>query len=289
MRTRRLGRIQLFATAGLAIAVVCMGQAPVAGQAPSGQFPRTADGKPDLNGFWQTLNTANWNLESQGGGPAPKEGLMLGAVAATPPGLGVVEGGKIPYQPWALAKRDENRKNWASLDTEVKCYLPGVPRVTYLPYPFQIVQYKDRLLIVYQYSYARRQIFMANHEEPPLDQWLGWSNGRWEGDTLVVDVTGFIEPPEVRPGAPVIGNWLDRSGNFYGPTLHVVERYTPIDATHLMYEATLEDPKVYTRPWKISMPLYKRLESNMQIIEFKCAEYVEEMNWGHLRKQPEVK
>src|SRR5262249_14616039 len=102
---------------------------PGAAQTPAAQIPRTSDGKPDLNGFWQALNTADWNLESQGGGPAPKEGLMLGAVSAIPPGLGVVEGGKIPYQPWALAKRDENRKNWPALDPEVQCLLPGVPRV----------------------------------------------------------------------------------------------------------------------------------------------------------------
>ena len=273
-------------TAATSALVLLFSVARITAQAPAVQIPRTLDGKPDLNGFWQTINTADWNLEAQGGGPAPKEGLMLGAVSATPPGLSVVEGGKIPYQPWALAKRDENRKNWPSLDPEVKCYLPGVPRVTYLPYPFQILQYKDKILFVYQYSYARREIHMTKHEEAPIDQWLGWSNGRWEGDTLVIDVTSLIEPPTLRPDSPLIGNWLDRMGNFYSEKLHVVERYTPIDATHLMYEVTLEDPSVYTRPWKISMPLYRRLEKNMQIMEFKCAEYVEEMNWGHLRKQP---
>ena len=257
----------------------------IAAQTPTNQIPRAPDGKPDLNGFWQVLNTADWDLESQGGGPAPKEGLMLGAVTAIPPGLGVVEGGKIPYQPWALAKRNENRKNWPSLDPEVKCLLPGVPRVTYLPYPFQILQYKDTILIVYQYGYARREIYMKKREIL-IDQVMGWSHGHWEGDTLVVDVTDFSAPPELREDRPPIGNWLDRMGNFYSESLHVVERYTPIDATHLMYEATLEDPKVYTRPWKISMPLYRRLEKNMQILEFKCAEYVEEMKWGDLRKQP---
>jgi hypothetical protein len=256
----------------------------VTAQTPTGQIPRAPDGHPDLNGFWQVLNTADWDLESQGGGAAPKEGLMLGAVTAIPPGLGVVEGGKIPYQPWALAKRNENRKNWPALDTEVQCLLPGVPRVTYLPYPFQIIQYKDRIMIIYQYSYARREIYMKKREAP-IDQVLGWSNGHWEGDTLVVDVTDFSAAPDLEPGRPVRGNWLDRMGNFYSESLHVVERYTPIDATHLMYEATLDDPKVYTRPWKISMPLYRRLEKNMQILEFKCAEYVEEMKWGDLRKK----
>ena len=259
----------------------------IAAQTPANQIPRTPDGKPDLNGFWQVLNTADWDLESQGGGPAPREGLMLGAVSAIPPGLGVVEGGKIPYQPWALAKRNENRKNWPSLDPEVKCLLPGVPRVTYLPYPFQILQYKDTILIVYQYGYARREIYMKKREIL-IDQVMGWSHGHWEGDTLVVDVTDFSAPPELREDRPPIGNWLDRMGNFYSESLHVVERYTPIDATHLMYEATLDDPKVYTRPWKISMPLYRRLEKDMQILEFKCAEYVEEMKWGDLRKKADT-
>ena len=121
---------------------------------------------------------------------------MLGALTAIPPGLGVVEGGKIPYQPWALAKRNENRKNWPSLDPEVKCFLPGVPRVTYLPYPFQILQYKDRIMMIYQYSYARREIYMKKREAL-IDQIMGWSNGHWEGDTLVVDVTDISGAPDL--------------------------------------------------------------------------------------------
>jgi hypothetical protein len=140
------------------------------------------------------------------------------------------------------------------------------------------------MMMIYQYSYARREVYMKKREAP-IDQVLGWSNGHWEGDTLVIDVTDISAAPDLEPGRPVRGNWLDRMGNFYSESLHVVERFTPIDATHLMYEATLDDPKVYTRPWKISMPLYRRLEKNMQILEFKCAEYVEEMKWGDLRKK----
>jgi hypothetical protein len=244
------------------------------------------DGTPDLNGIWQVINTANWDLEAQGGSAAPKEGIQLGAVGAIPPGLGVVEGGRIPYQPWALAKRDENRKNWVSLDPEVRCYLPGIPRATYLPYPFQIFQSSDRIVFAYQYSYARRIVNMGKPIEAPVDTWMGWPNGRWDGNSLVIDNTAFIEPPTLRPGEPPIGGWLDRTGNFHSPALHVVERYTPVDATHLMYEATLEDPMVYTRPWKITMPLYRRLEKDIQILEFKCPEYVEELYWGKYRKQP---
>jgi len=244
------------------------------------------DGKPDLNGIWQVLNTADWDLEGQGGGPAPREGFQLGAVGAIPPGLGVVDGGRIPYQAWALAKREENRKNWVSLDPEVRCYLPGIPRATYLPYPFQIVQSQDRTVFAYQYSYARRIINMGKAVEAPIESWMGWPNGHWEGDTLVIDNTAFIDPPALREGETPIGSWLDRTGNFHSAALHVVERYTLTDATHITYEATLDDPSVYTRPWKISMPLYRRVEKDAQILEFKCPEYVEELYWGKYRKQP---
>lgn len=268
-------------------AAILLSAAPARSQTPAAQnqFPRMRDGKPDLNGIWQALNTADWDLEAQGGGPAPKEGFGLGAVGAIPPGLSVVEGGRIPYKPEALAKREENRKNWVGLDPEVRCYLPGIPRATYLPYPFQIFQSADRMVFAYQYSYARRIINMGKPIEAPVDSWMGWPNGHWEGNTLVIDNTAFIEAPTLRPGEPPIGSWLDRTGNFHTSALHVVERYTPLDATHLTYEATLEDPNVYTRPWKISMPLYRRMEKNAQILEFKCPEYVEELYWGKYRKQ----
>ena len=287
LHPRNRSMLRIVATA-VTTAVLLFSAPAITAQTPAGEIPRLPDGTPDLNGFWQTLNTAYWNLETQAGGPAPPEGLMLGAIAAIPPGLGVVQGGEIPYQAWAREKRNDNRENWTELDTELNCFLPGVPRVTYLPHPFQILQYKDRVLIIYQYSYARRDIRMTEPtEEFPIEQWLGWSYGRWEGDTLVVDVSGFLPASDLRPNEPPLGNWLDRSGNFYSEGLHVVERYTPIDATHIMYEATIEDPNVFTRPWTISMPLYRRLEPNMRILEFKCAEYIEEMNWGEYRRQPE--
>jgi hypothetical protein len=292
MRSQLTRLLLSVAAAGL-VAVVFLPETRAAGQAQApaaqGQFPRMRDGKPDLNGIWQAMNTAYWDLEGHGGEQAPKEGLQLGAVGAIPPGLGVVEGGRIPYQPWALAKRQENRKSWVSLDPEVRCYLPGIPRATYLPYPFQIFQGGDRIVFAYQYSYARRIINMGKPIEAPVDSWMGWANGRWEGNTLVIENTAFIEPPTLRPGEPPIGGWLDRTGNFHSPALHVVERYTPTDATHLMYEATLEDPKVYTRPWKITMPLYKHVEKDAQLLEFKCPEYVEELYWGKYRKQPSTR
>ena len=127
--------------------------------------------------------------------------------------------------------------------------------------------------ISYQYSYARREIPLEKHEEAPIDSWMGWSNGHWEGDTLVVDVTGFNDQ-----------TWFDRSGNYHSDELHVVERYTPLSPNHLMYEATIEDPKVFTRPWKISMPLYRRAEKNMRLLEFKCPEFVEELHLWEYRR-----
>ena len=252
------------------------------------QIRRLPNGKPDLSGIWQALNTANWDLEGQGGGPSPV--LELGAIGATPPGLGVVEGGKIPYQEWAAKKKQENYKNRLKLDPELKCHLPGVPRATYLPYPFQIFssvsQGKERLAIVYQYSYARREINMGKPTEAPIDSWMGWSNGKWEGDTLVIDVSAFTTPILLSPEGPPSEHWLDRAGNFHSDALHVIERFTPLGPNHLAYEALIEDTKVFTQPWKISMPLYRRLEKNMQLLEFKCPEYTEELFLGPYRKQP---
>ena len=266
----------------VAVVIAVMSWTHTSAQAPAaGAFPRTSwDRKPDLNGIWQTMNTANWDLEDHGGGPASV--MVTGAVGARPPGLSVVEGGRIPYRPEALAKREENRRNSMpgkmgrvlSADPEVNCFLPGVPRATYLPYPFQILQSPNRLWMVYQYSYARREIHMNGKGEAPLDSWMGWSNGRWEGDTLVVDSTGFNDQ-----------SWFDRAGNYHSEALHVVERYSPIDATHIDYEATVEDPNTFTRPWKIRMPLYKHIAKDAQILEFKCAEYVQRFFWGEYEKK----
>ena len=204
-------------------------------------------------------------------GPAP----LLGAVFAKPPGLGVVEGDEIPYLPAAAAKKRENQANWVKLDPEAKCYLPGVPRATYLPHPFQIVQSQNVIMMTYEYAGAVRVINMGAPTKAPAESWMGWSNGRWEGETLVVDVTSQIED-----------TWFDRAGNFHSDALHVVERYTPRSADTLNYEATIEDTKVFSRPWKISMPLYRRVERNARLLEFRCVEFAEELMLGHLRKKP---
>jgi hypothetical protein len=225
------------------------------------------------------MNTANYDLEDHGSAPSPA--LLMGAVGAIQPGESVVEGGRIPYRPEAIAKRNENRKNAVpgkpgrtlAADPELNCFLPGVPRATYLPHPFQIFQSPKVIWIVYQYSYARREIPLGNPTEAPYESWMGWSNGRWEGDTFVVEVSGLNGE-----------TWFDRAGNYHSDALRVVERYTPLSAYHLMYEATIEDPKVFTRPWKITMPLYRRIDRNVRLLEFKCPELVEELHLGQFRK-----
>ena len=246
----------------------------VAGQAPAAyRAPRTADGKPNLNGIWQAMNTANWDIEAHAAGPSLVR--ELGAIAAVPGGLGIVEGGEIPYRPEALAKKKQNQANRLKLDPEIKCYLPGVPRVMYMPFPFQIIQSQKHIMMISGYASAVRTIYMANQTEAPADSWMGWSNGRWEGETLVVDTKGFNDL-----------SWFDRAGNFHSDELHVVERITARSPETLTYEATLEDPKVFTRPWKISMPLYRHVEKDAQLMEFRCVEFVEDLIYGHLRKQP---
>jgi len=234
--------------------------------------PRAADGKPDLNGIWQVLNTANWDI--QGHAAAAGNLPQLGAIGAIPPGLGVVEGEEIPYLPEAAAKRKENFANRWTADPELKCYLPGVPRATYMPYPFQIVQSQKTILFSYQYASAVRIVNMGSTKPAPIDSWMGWSNGRWEGDTLVIDVTGLNDQ-----------TWFDRAGNFHSDELHVVERYTPRSPETLDYEASIEDPKVFSRPWKMKMILYKHLEPGAKLLEFKCVEFVEELMYGPLRKK----
>jgi len=250
-------------------------QAPAptaAGQTPAYRAPRTGDGKPNLNGIWQAMNEANWDLEPHAAYPGSLS--AVGAQFSVPPGIGVIEGGSIPYKPDALAKKKENFANRAKIDPEVKCYMGGVPRSTYMPYPFQIIQGAGTIMMAYEYAGGVRTINMGKPTEAPTDSWMGWSNGHWEGETLVVDVTGLNEQ-----------TWFDRAGNYHSDMLHVVERYTPRSADTLMYEATIEDPKVFTRPWKISMPLYRRVEKNAQIMEYKCPEFAEEVIYGHLRKQ----
>jgi hypothetical protein len=231
------------------------------------------EGHPNLNGIWQAVNEANWNLEPHAAEASPV--VAMGAIGAAPAGLGVVTEGKIPYKPEALKQREQNYAKRIELDPEVKCYLPGVPRATYMPYPFQIVQSGNFIFIGYEYANATRTIYMNNPGEAPVDSWMGQSVGHWEGRTLVVDVTSLNDQ-----------TWFDRAGNFHSDKLHVIERYTPSGRDVIQYEATIEDPSTFVRPWKISMPLYRRLDKNMQLLEFKCVEMVEELLYGKYRKKP---
>src|SRR5467141_1508544 len=263
----------------------------------SGQAVRPArvGGKPNFSGIWQANNEANWDLQGHAALPAalmqpgiyPYEYarvpaapvLALGAAGAVPGSLGVVQGdGQIPYKPEALLIKKENREHWIDRDPELKCYLPGIPRAMYMPYPFQIVQSTNKVNIAYAFTSTARTIHLDKVEGPPDDTYMGHSVGRWEGDTLVVDVTNFNGK-----------NWFDRAGNFHSDALHLVERFTPITPDAIRYEVTIEDPKTFTRPWRIAMPLYRRLEPNAQLLEYRCIEFVEEFLYGNLRKQQLVK
>jgi len=238
------------------IAVVCIFSFAAIPATAQAQTVKRVAGKPDLNGVWQVLNTAAWDIQDHSG--------ALGL----PPGLGVVGGNEIPYQPWAVAKKAENFANRATVDpTEHNCYLPGVPRATYMPFPFKITQTAKYIAVSYEFTHSLRSIVMdgSPHPETPEENWMGISRGHWEGDTLVVDVRNFNDQ-----------TWFDHAGNFHSEKLHVVERYTMTDADHILYEATIEDPKVFTRPWKMSMPLYRIMDKNARLLDYECVFYLQE-------------
>jgi hypothetical protein len=265
------------AATGLALLTIGMGAAlaqaqrgatpqrtPAAQTASPYNGPRTPDRKPDLNGIWQVLGTAHWNIEAH----SASEGV--------PAGFGVVEGGTIPYQPWALARRNENFQNRLVADPLRQCYMPGVPRAMYLPFPFEITQTPNHIGIAYEFAHATRTIFLDGtpHLED-LDFWMGDARGKWEGDTLVVDTVSLGDK-----------TWFDEAGNFHSDALKVVERFTPIDATHTNYEATIDDAKVFTRPWKLSTIIYRRLEKNLELLDYECAEHVYEKLFKKRGGQP---
>jgi hypothetical protein len=252
------------------VLTVCCGLPAAAADSSSYEGPRTADGKPDLNGIWQAMNTADWDLSAH----AAKAGQVAsqGAQGAEPGGIGVVEKGAVPYLPAALKIKAENYKKRFTNDPEIKCYMPGVPRATYLPFPFQIIQSTGVILLSYEFAAASRTVYMG--KAPAGDEsWMGTSSGRWEGDTLVIDVTGQVDQ-----------TWFDRAGDFHSDALHVTERYTPLTPDVMRYEATMTDPKVFSRPWTIGMPLYRHREENPRLMEFRCAEFAEELLYGQYRK-----
>jgi hypothetical protein len=278
-------RLQSKAAIGLVTAVVFLGTACTPQQTPEATVtaaPEPAveavadfsrlEGRPDLNGLWQANNPANWNLEAHSAADLPAFS-GLGAIAAIPAGISYVEGGTIPYLPAALAQRDENRAGWPATDPEAKCYMPGIPRATYLPFPFQIVQGNRDILFAYEFATANRVVNMGDPEPAVIPTWMGTSNGRWDGDTLVVEVTGNNELA-----------WYDRAGNYRSTSTTVTERYTKVSDDRIDYAATIEDPSLYSRPWTIRMPLYRRAEAGAQMLEFKCVPFSEELIYGHLVK-----
>jgi hypothetical protein len=275
--------------AGVLLLTMQTGESQSGGAA--GQIPRTADGRPDFSGIWQANSSAHWDLLSHDARPMVAQRgvypdvpvlaapvVALGTAGWIPADLGVVEGDEIPYQPWAAARQRENFANWLDRDPELRCYLPGVPRAMYLPYKFQIIQGTTKVMMAFEFRNADRTIHLDEVVPYPGDAFMGHSVGKWGGDTLVVDVSRFTP-----------NTWFDRSGNFHSDALRVTERYTPLGRDAIQYEARIEDKKVFTRPWTIRLPLYRRLEPNARLIPFRCMEMVEETFLGHLRKETLVR
>ena len=279
--------------AATVLAVVSLSERQTTGQA---ERPARIDGHPNFSGIWQALNEADWDLEAHNALPGFvwQEGvhplalvpaapaLPLGTLGAVPGSIGVVDGGTIPYSPEALKQKMDNKANWLDRDPEVRCLVGGIPRSMYMPYPFQITQSTNRIEMVFSYANTGRTIYMDTVEPPPIYTGMGFSQGRWEGDTLVTEVTDFTAE-----------TWFSRAGDWHSEELRVTERFTPAgnlnDMFVLLYEATIEDPNVFTRPWTIRMPLYRRIEPNAQLMEFRCQEFLEELMFGHLRKEQLVK
>jgi len=292
MRTRFRASMIGVAIASAAVgAVLSLSVTQLAG----GASPARISGKPSFSGIWQANNEANWDLQAHEARPgmvtqrgiypfpytqvpaAPV--LALGAAGGVPGSIGVVQGdGQIPYKPEALAIKKENAEHWIDRDPELKCYLPGTPRGMYMPYPIEITQSTNKVHVAYEFSASARTIHLDKVEEPPTDLWMGHSVGHWEGDTLVVDVTDFNGK-----------TWFDRAGNFHSDALHLVERFSLMTPDVIRYDVTIDDPKTFTRPWQISMPLYRRMEPNMQLIEYRCTEFVEDFLYGHVGKRQVVK
>jgi hypothetical protein len=287
MRTAFGGLLAGFISGAAVVFLGVGGHTSQAQQGGSTAIPRTASGKPDLNGLWQALNTANYDIQAHTARPAlamrpgpvvplpAKEVIALGAVGSVPAGVGVVVDDELPYLPEALAQRKKNQEGWLALDPEIKCYLPGVPRATYLPFPFQIFQSDSAFFIAYEYASAVRNVYLKDPGPPPVDSWMGQSWGRWDGDTFVVESSGFNDQ-----------TWFDRAGNFHSEQMTVIERYTMTDRDHIQYEATITDPKVFSWPWTMRMPLYRHVNANARLGQFKCVEFVEELMFGKFRKVP---
>lgn len=225
-------------------------------------LPRTADGKPNLSGIWQVQNTARYDLQDHV------------AKADMPPGKGVVVGNEIPYLPAAAAKKAENLQNRKTADPLTQCYLPGVPRIMYLDFPFQIFQTPREIAMTFEWSQVHRVIHTSGStHHDGIEFWMGDSRGKWEGDTLVVEVINHNDK-----------TWFDMAGNFHSDALKVVERYRLTDRDTIQYDATIEDAVTFTKPWTISMSLHRRKDLN-RIMEYGCQAEVEEAN-GAFPREP---
>jgi hypothetical protein len=247
----------------LVAAVASGGQGGGRGQGPAARaIPRTADGKPDLSGIWQVLdNSLDGNIEPH----AASYGVHGGQGAIVDP-----PDGKIPYLPSALARRQENYKNRAK-DPVAYCFKPGVPRITYIPFPFQITQTPKMIQISYEFVHNYRSIYINGSDHlPGIDFFNGDSRAKWDGDTLVVDVADFNDDPQ-HP------TWFDSTGNYHSDALHVVERWTRNSPDTMVYRATMEDPKVFSRPWTIEVLLYRHQEPNFRIMEYECQMFKEKL------------
>jgi hypothetical protein len=222
----------------------------------AGPFTRLPDGKPNMQGYWETrVFFTAFDLEAH---PRAEFGVPAGpGVVVDPPN------GKIPYQPWALEKKKDIVAHHMFDDPQAHCWLSGVPRQMYTPFGFQILQPPGNVVLLYEAFHSYRIIALNSRPHPSdaIRMFEGDSRGHWEGDTLVVDVTNQNEK-----------TWFDMSGNFHSDALHVIERYTMVDANTIKYEATLEDPKVYTQPWKIAFDLGRNLEPNYEQLEYACVE-----------------
>ena len=256
----------------LAVGLVVAASAGAQQRSRAGDLPRLANGKPNLSGVWQAYTTANWNVLTHGASAGPPE---YGALLATPPGYGIVDGDEIPYLPAAAEQQRRNYENRFKDDPELKCFLPGVPRANYMPYPLQIFHSDNHLLIAYQFAGAARIVNLGAPQPSAIDSWMGVSNARWDGDTLVVEVTGFNGMA-----------WLDRAGNHASAALKVIERYTPTGTDTIDYSATLEDPQTFSRAWTMRFRLVRNPNPQQQLMEFKCVPFTEQLLYGEFYKRP---
>jgi hypothetical protein len=255
----------------LALGLLVAGSAGAQQRPRTSDVPRLANGKPNLSGVWQAYTTANWNVLTHGASAGPPE---YGALLATPPGYGIVDGDVIPYLPAAAEQQRRNYENRFEDDPELKCFMPGVPRANYMPYPLQIFHSNDHLLIAYQFGGAARIVNLGASIPSAIDSWMGISNARWDGDTLVVEVSGFNGMA-----------WLDRAGNHSSAALKVVERYTFAGPDAIDYSATLEDPQTFTRAWTMRFHLVRNPNPAQHLMEFKCVPFTEQLLYGEFYKQ----